>query len=113
VLAAVGVYGVVAYTVGERTREFGVMRALGARNSHIYGSIIRQSCRMMVVGIVPGIVLALLFVFFLQRSLPSIRFDFATFLFVPVGLCLVGLAASILPLSRALRLEPSAALREL
>jgi predicted permease len=112
-LAAIGLYGVVAYTVSQRTREFGVMKALGARNTHIYMSIVRESCRMMVLGIVPGIALALLFVLFLQRTLPSIRFDVPTLLFVPAGLWLIGLAASILPLSRALRLEPSAALREL
>jgi predicted permease len=113
-LAAVGLYGVVAYTVSQRTREFGVMKALGAKNTHIYMSIVCESCRMMVLGIVPGILLALLFVFFLQRMLPGIRtFDLPTLLVVPLGLWLIGLGASVLPLRRALRLEPYSALREL
>ena len=112
-LAAIGIYGVVAYAVSQRTREFGVMKALGARNLHIYATIVRQSCRMMVVGIVPGVLLAMLFVLFLQRWLAAIRFDVLTVLCVPVGLWMIGLAASVLPVRRALRLEPSAALREL
>jgi ABC-type antimicrobial peptide transport system permease subunit len=114
VIAAIGLYGVIAYTVSQRTREFGVMKAVGGSNAHIYSMVVREGCRMMLLGIVPGLFMAELFVLFLRRFLPGIQaYDWATFLIVPGGLSLVGLIACILPIRRALRIEPYAALRQL
>jgi ABC-type antimicrobial peptide transport system permease subunit len=113
-IAAVGLYGMISYTVSQRTREFGIMKALGARHAHIYAMVAREGCRMMVIGIVPGLLLAQLFVLALRGSLPGIQaFDWITFLLVPLALMSLGVVACLLPVRRALRMEAFTALREL
>jgi putative ABC transport system permease protein len=111
-LAAVGIYGVVSYTVEQRTRELGIRTALGATRSDNLLLVLRQSLGMTLAGVGGGTAAAL----WLTRLISSELFgvsprDPATFLAVPLILLLAALAAAAVPALRASRLDPLAALR--
>jgi putative ABC transport system permease protein len=111
-LAAVGIYGVLAFSVSERTREIGVRVALGAEPSRIVALIIGNGARPVLAGIVIGIGGAL----GLSTLLKSLLFgigprDPLTFVVVPVVLMGVALVAAYVPARRAARLDPMQALR--
>jgi predicted permease len=111
-LAAVGVYGVMAFAVSERTREIGVRMALGADAAAVGRMIVRDGAIMTVFGVGTGVVLALV----LARGLRTLLFgvnpwDPGVFLTVTALLAVVALAASYLPARRAARLDPTVALR--
>jgi putative ABC transport system permease protein len=111
-LAAVGLYGVMAYSVTERTREFGVRAALGAEPAHIVGLVLRGGLAVVLLGTVAGLSGALA----LSGLLKSLLFgvgtrDAATFAAVPCVLVSVALVAAYLPARRASRLAPVDALR--
>jgi len=111
-LAAVGVYGVVAYSVTQRTREFGVRLALGAQHADIVRQVLREGMTLAVIGMVVGLAGALA----LSRLLTSLLFgvtpvDPVTFTAVALALPLVALAACWLPARRAAGRSPVAALR--
>ncbi len=111
-LASVGVYGVIAYAVSQRTREIGLRMALGARASDVVGMVLKRSMVMTGVGLAMGLVSAA----FLSRYLGSFLFDVsasdpATFGGITVLLIGVALLASYLPARRASRVEPTVALR--
>lgn len=113
VMAGVGIYGVMAYSVSMRKREIGVRMALGAETSGVRAMILRQGARLMAGGLVMGLVLSLL----LSRLLESILFgisplDPVTFVGVPVLLGLVALGANMIPAFRATRMDPADTLRE-
>jgi ABC-type antimicrobial peptide transport system permease subunit len=112
VLAAIGVYGLVAYAVRERTHEIGIRMALGARGERIVGMVVRQGLAVVVVGLVIGLVAA----YFLAGLLTSILYgveprNVGTFVGVPVMLALVALAAVSIPAYRVSRADPLQALR--
>lgn len=112
VLAAVGLYGVLAYTVAQRTREIGLRMALGAGSENVRGMILRQVARMMIVGGVIGVAVA----FALGRAAQSLLFgmegyDAPVVAIVTVVLALVGLGAGYIPAMRAARVDPMQALR--
>jgi len=112
ILAAVGVYGVLAYTVGQRTRELGIRIALGAEPRDVFGLVLRQGAILAFLGI--GIGLAASFA--LTRALSKLLFgvsatDPLTFAAVAVLLLLVALLACYLPARRAMRTDPLVALR--
>lgn len=112
VLAAVGVYGIVAFSAARRTQEIGVRMALGAQRSDIGYLILGEGARLAVAGVAIGIAAS----FAITRLLSSLLFgvsatDPITFVGVAVLLCLVALLASYLPARRAIRLDPNAALR--
>jgi ABC-type antimicrobial peptide transport system permease subunit len=112
-IALIGVYGVMAYAVGRRTREFGIHRALGATPRQIHVLVLRQGVRMLAVGLASGLVLALAAASLLRHLLYGITpFDPPTFITVPAILFLAGLAAAYFPARRAARVEPVVALRE-
>jgi putative ABC transport system permease protein len=112
VLAAVGIYGVLAYSVTERTREFGVRIALGAAPSRILSHVLAGGARVVLAGTAAGIVGALALTRLLQALLYEVSpRDTLTFLLVPMVLALVGMLAAWIPARRASRLPAIEALR--
>jgi len=112
VLAAVGIYGVVAYFVTQRTSEIGLRMALGATPGRVLRLVVGQGMRPVLLGIGVGVTLAIV----ASRLLASLVFgigtrDPVTFLLVPIVLGLVALAASVVPARRATRVEPTKALQ--
>jgi ABC-type antimicrobial peptide transport system permease subunit len=111
-LAAVGLYGVVAYNVSRRTQEIGVRMALGARRSDILAMMARQAMRLTVAGLVPGIAVA----YGAGRALESILagvapHDATTFGAVAVLTIVMAAAGLLLPAIRAVRIDPLRAMR--
>ncbi len=111
-LALIGIYGVLAYSVSQRTQELGIRRALGATPSDILWLIIRQALFLMLAGITFGFGGA----YVLTRVAASVLFhvsptDPATFLGIAGVFLLVALAAAFIPALRAARIDPMAALR--
>jgi putative ABC transport system permease protein len=112
ILAAVGLYGVMAYLVTQRTHEIGIRMALGAQQSDVLRLVLAHGGKLIALGLAIGIVAALA----VTRLLSSVLFgvsarDPLTFVAVPVILAIVALAACYIPARRAARVEPVAALR--
>lgn len=112
VLAVTGVYGVLAYSVSQRTHEVGIRMALGAGYRDVLRLFMGQGMRLVLLGVVLGLSGA----FALTRLMSSLLFgvsttDAATFIAVAVGLTLVGVFACYLPARRATRVDPLIALR--
>ncbi len=112
VLAAVGIYGLVAYWVAQRTREIGVRMALGAGPADVIRMVAGQGAMLAGFGIGIGLAGALALTRVLQALLfgVSVR-DVATFALAPLGMILVVLLATLIPAIRATRVSPVAALR--
>jgi predicted permease len=111
-LAAIGLYGLVAFNVGERVREIAVRLALGAEPGGILRMVIGRGLRLVTVGLLAGVIasygVARLVASFLYQTESH---DLVTFAAVPVVLLLVGLIACALPAYRASRVNPAPALR--
>jgi predicted permease len=112
VLASVGLYGLVSYSVGQRTQEIGVRIALGANPREIFRLILREGAASALPGIAAGLALALAASRLLARFLYGVGpFDPLTFIVVPVLLIAVAFVASAVPARRATQLDPLVALR--
>ena len=112
-LSAIGLYGVLAYSVSQRKREFGVRIALGAQSSNILKLVTQQGLRLVGVGLVAGIVAALIFVRFMGSVLYGVSGnDPITLGLAVLVLGLSALLACLLPAVRATRINPITALRE-
>ncbi|HYT70883.1 MAG TPA: ABC transporter permease [Gemmatimonadales bacterium] len=112
ILAAIGIYGLLAYSVGERRREIGIRLALGASRGDVVSQVVGEGLRLGVAGIVLGVLIALAVTRLLAALLYGVgASDSATFLSVTVLLALVSLVASYLPARRAARVDPMVALR--
>ena len=112
ILAAIGIYGLMAYSVQQRTQEMGIRMALGADRRRIRGLVVWQGMRLAIVGVLLGVAAA----FGLTRLLASFLFnvkswDPLVFVTVPVVLSAVALLAVWFPATRASRLDPQQALR--
>jgi ABC-type antimicrobial peptide transport system permease subunit len=112
VLAALGIYGVLAYSVAQRTREIGVRMALGARDGIVARMVVREGLGMVGLGLAIGVAGALA----VTRVMASLLFDLSptdplTFVGVTVVLGAVAVLASYLPARRAARVDPIVALR--
>jgi ABC-type antimicrobial peptide transport system permease subunit len=107
ILAAIGIYGVVAYTVSQRTTEIGVRLALGATAGQVVSQIMRESFVMVTIGAAVG----WLFVFAVYSRLLRGSVDFPVFVGIPALLLLVAALACWLPARRAAALNPTVALR--
>jgi putative ABC transport system permease protein len=111
-LASLGIYGVMAYSVRQRTQEIGVRMALGAQTGDVLRLVTGQGLRLILTGLVIGFVSAFFLAQLLAGSLHGISaHDPPSFTLVPVILFLVGLAACYLPARAAMRLDPMDALR--
>lgn len=115
-LSALGIYGVLAYDVSQRTREIGVRGAIGATHSQIVGLIMRQGLWKTAVGLVLGIAGAVLLSRLLNRYLQTLLFDLSptdprAYALVSILLLLVAALASYLPARRAAKINPIEALR--
>ena len=114
-LAAIGLYGVMAYAVSQRTQEMGIRLALGASPSSLLGMVVGQGMRLAAIGLAIGLVIALgAFgsIGAMRSLLPGISpLDPITFIAVPIGLGLIALLASWIPARRAGRVDPLVALR--
>ena len=112
-LAAVGLYGVVALIAGQRQRELGVRLALGASRGSLFGLVLRQGALLAAAGIAVGWFLALVGARVLRSYLFGVgAFDPLTLTLAPLLLAAVALAACLLPARRAARLDVLAALRQ-
>ncbi|HET6274814.1 MAG TPA: ADOP family duplicated permease [Candidatus Cybelea sp.] len=112
-LAGLGTYGVVAYTVGRRAREFGIRRALGANARAIALSVLVQVGALSGVGILLGVVLSAVSVRAIAALLYEVSpFDPLTFLAVAAILGVTAFVASLLPMLRAMRIDPAVVLRQ-
>jgi len=112
VLAAIGIYGVVSYAVGQRSREVGLRMALGARRREVVGLVIRQSMAPVFIGSGLGVIGALVLTRFMSALLFQVEAtDPLTFAGVVFILGIVALAACYLPARRATRQDPLVALR--
>ncbi len=112
VLAAVGLYGVVAYTVSQRTREIGVTLALGARPASVVGKILGDGVRLSLFGVVLGLGIAVWVASLIRAILYEVKpTDFITYVGVATLLVLIGALASVGPARRASKLDPVSALR--
>jgi predicted permease len=112
VLAAVGIYGVIAYTTRERTHEIGIRLALGAQRRDVLRLVLVQGMQMTTAGLALGLVLALMLTRFLQKILFGVTAtDGITYAGVATLLAIVALAACWIPAWRAMRLDPMVALR--
>jgi predicted permease len=111
-LAAIGLYGVMAYAVARRTVEIGIRLALGARRSGVQWMVLRQSLWMVALGLAIGIPAALALTRFVQKTLYGIEpTDPASFAAAVVLMTLVGAVAAWIPARRAARVDPIRALR--
>ncbi len=112
VLATVGIYGVISYSVEQRTAEFGIKIALGAEPGQLLRQVIGQGLVLTIAGVLCGLVASLLVTRFLEGMLFGVsRFDPSAFLGTAAVLAAAAMLASFLPALRAMRIEPIKALR--
>jgi putative ABC transport system permease protein len=112
-ITVIGMYGMLAYSVTERTREMGIRMALGAQRGNVLRLVIKQGLRLVAIGVVIG----LLGAWGLTRLMSTLLFgvtptDWVTLVAVVGTLALVALIACYIPARRATRVDPLVALRE-
>jgi predicted permease len=112
-LAAIGIYGLLAYLVAERSKEIGIRMAIGARSGSIVSLVVRHGVTLAIAGVFVGVVAAFFATQFIASQLHDVSaLDPATFVIVPVILLFVALVASLAPAWRATRVDPLKTLRQ-
>jgi ABC-type antimicrobial peptide transport system permease subunit len=111
-LAMLGIYGVMAYSVAQRTHEVGIRMALGAQKSNVLGLVIKNGMILTLIGIAIGLAIA----FSLTRLMGALLFEVAptdatTFAAVPILFIVVALIACYIPARRATKVDPVVSLR--
>jgi ABC-type antimicrobial peptide transport system permease subunit len=113
ILAAIGVYGVMAYVVTRRTREIGIRMAIGARPEQVRGQILRESLALAAIAVAAGVGGAWGLTRYLTAMLYGVPpVDGLTFCMAALMLVVVAMAASLVPARRAASVDPIVALRE-
>jgi ABC-type antimicrobial peptide transport system permease subunit len=112
VLASVGIYGVVSYSVSQRTREIGIRMAFGAEVRNVLGMVLREGLLLVITGVTVG----LLGAWALSRYLTSILYavratDLVTYILAALLMTVVALVACLVPARRAAKVDPMVALR--
>ncbi len=111
-MSLVGTYGVVRYSVSQRTQEIGIRMALGAERRQVVAMMLRRGMLMVGIGVAVGVVASLVLTRFLSSLLYGVEAqDPATFLVVAVGFAAVAATATWLPARRAAGVDPMQALR--
>jgi putative ABC transport system permease protein len=112
-LASIGIYGLLAYMVGQRSREIGLRMALGAGRGDVLKLVLQKGVALAIAGIVAGLIAAALSASFMASLLYGVRpRDPGVFMLVPLLLLVVAITASYIPAWRATKVDPSVALRE-
>ena len=112
VLASVGLFGVISYTVGQRTREIGIRMTLGATRGVIARLVVGDGLRLVVVGIALGLAGATAATRLIQSMLYGVsRFDAISFALAAVAVLATSLVASAVPMVRATGIDPAVTLR--
>jgi len=113
VLAAIGTYGILSYSVSERTKEIGIHMALGATRGSVLGMVLGQGMRLTIVGVVAGLVASFGLTRLLQAQLFNVKpTDPATLSAVAVFIAIVAFIACFIPAQRATRVDPMVTLRD-
>jgi ABC-type antimicrobial peptide transport system permease subunit len=108
----VGIYGVIAYSVSQRTREIGIRMALGAQRQELTGMFVRHGLLLTAIGVAFGLVAAMLSMRFLSSLLFGVKpVDVITYAAVSLGMASIAMLASYLPSRRAATVNPVEALR--
>ena len=111
-LAAIGIYGLMAYSVQQRTQEIGIRIALGASPQNVHRMVVRQGMALVFVGVIIGVAAALALSRYMATLIYGVKtWDPATFISVVVVLTAVALLACYIPARRAMRVDPMVALR--
>jgi len=111
-LAAIGIYGVVSFSVAQRTQEIGVRMALGAQASDVFRLVLREGATLAIIGVVVGIVLSFAATHVIQSWLFGIEpTDIVTFAATAGALIAISITASFVPARRAARVDPLLAIR--
>jgi putative ABC transport system permease protein len=112
-LAAVGLYGVLAYSIAQRTREIGIRIALGAESGTILTLVVRQGLTIVGIGLIAGIISSIILTHLIQSLLYGVSGTDPVALLTAVGvLALAAFLACLVPALRAIRVDPITALRE-
>jgi ABC-type antimicrobial peptide transport system permease subunit len=112
VLATVGLYSVMAYSVRRRTREIGIRMAIGARQEAVIGQVLADALRLAAVGVIMGAAASAALMRLAASQVKDVSpYDAATFLTVALLLVSVAVAAALVPARRASRIDPLQALR--
>jgi len=113
ILVTVGVYGVISYSVAQRTREIGIRKALGAQTRDVMTLFVGQGLALALIGIAIGSVVAFALTRVMTRLLYEVSAtDAATFVAVPLLITTVSLMACYIPVRRAVKIDPMIALRQ-
>jgi predicted permease len=116
ILAVIGIYGVVAFAVTQRTRELGIRVALGAQKKDIYSAVLRANGRPIAVGLIIGLALTVAIISLIAPLLRNLEFtlnisDPLSYAMTAISLAVVALAAMLVPARRATKIDPIVALR--
>jgi putative ABC transport system permease protein len=113
VLGAVGIYGIISYSVTQRTHEIGIRMALGARTGNVLSLVLKNGVTLVLAGIAIGVGAALMLTRFLATLLFGVEpADSATFVVVSAVFFAIAMAAALIPALRATRVDPLIALRD-